>query len=267
MTLPAVHTVREFLRAADDRNFSRAIQLIADEAVIHNSRGRIYIGRAGVEDWRRDTDAAAASRHFEATNMRELGAGYVLVTGTEHHDPHHGAAEATPGAWIYLVRDGLVGACMYFRTERDALASLGGAARGERVAEIVERCVSAFNRDDFDALVAELDDELRFRPVLVDGEIIAGIDRFIDALVTLRVNYDDVLIEDLDVDEIAPDRAIALTTIRAVDHHAVIRRRLAHTVRVKGGRVAEWLPFERVEAARTAIATGASFAAVEHKPR
>jgi len=160
-----------------------------------------------------------------------------------------------------------VTACLYFRTEREALDSLHGPGRGERVIEIVERCVSAFNRDDFDALIAELDQELRFRPVLVGDEIIEGIDRFIEALVAVRVRYDEVLIEDLEVDEIAPDCGIAMTTIRAVDDEIILRRRLAHTVRIEHGRVAEWFPFERVEAARTAMSAGASVAAVKHQPR
>ncbi len=253
MSSSAVQTVRELLRATDRGNWPRVVALIAEGAVIRNSSGRIYVGRGGVDDWRRDTAATTSSRHFETVTVRDLGGGYVLVVGAEHRDPRHGLAEATPGAWIYLVRNGLVSACLYFRTEREAIASLGGPGRGESAADILERCVHAFNRDDFDALVANLHDQVRFRPVLVDGDIFEGIDRFVDALVTLRVSYDEVLVEDIYVDEIGDGCAIATTTIRAIDDNEVATRRLAHAVRIKDGRVAEWLPFERVEAARLAI--------------
>jgi hypothetical protein len=267
MPSSAGNTVKELLRAIDAQKWQHVVTLIADGAVTRNSRGRIYIGPTGIEDWRRDTDAVGATRHFDATEVRDLGGGYVLVVGTEQHDPLRGMSEAFPGAWIYHVRNGLVTACLYFRTEREAVNSLHGPGRGERVVEIVERCVSAFNRDDFDALIAELDEELRFRPVLVGDQVIEGIDHFIEALVKVRVQYDDVLIEDLQVDEIAPDCGIATTTIRAADEVDVVRRRLAHVVRTHKGRVAEWFPFERIEAARTAISAGPSVAAVKHQPR
>lgn len=251
------NTVTCLLRATDDRDWQRVLALMDDGAVTRNSAGRIYLGHEGVHEWRRDNDAANASRYFDAAEVRDLGAGYVLVLGAEHHDPYRGTAEVQPGAWIYHVRDGQVTACLYFRTEREALASLHGPGRGERVVEIVERCVSAFNRDDYDALIAELDEELRFRPVLVGEEIIEGIDHFIEALVSVRVHYDDVLIEDLEIDEIGPECGIAMTTIRAVDDDTILRRRVAHVVRTHRGRVAEWFPFERVEAARTALNGGA----------
>jgi ketosteroid isomerase-like protein len=260
-------TVQALLRATDANEWPRVLELMAEDSITRNSVGRIYMGHAGIDDWRQDNDAANASRHFDAAEVRDLGGGYVLVVGAEHHEPRQGAPVAMPGAWIYHVRDGRVKACLYFRTEREALASLTGPGRGERTVEIVERCVSAFNRDDLDALLTELDEELRFRPVLVDGEVVEGIDRFIDALVKLRVHYDDVLVEDVEVDEIGEGYAIATTTVRAVDDDDVAWRRLAHAVRIREGRIAEWLPFERVEAARLAIPFGGSVASVKDQAR
>jgi ketosteroid isomerase-like protein len=267
MSASATFTVRELLRATDDRDWPRVLELMADDSVTRNSVGRIYMGHAGVDDWRQDNDAANASRHFDAVEVRDLGGGYVLVVGAEHHEPRRGGPVAMPGAWIYHVRGGRVKACLYFRTEGEAIGSLTGPGRGERTVEIVERWVTAFNRDDLDALLTELDEELRFRPVLVDGEIIEGIDRFIDALVKLRVHYDDVLIEEVEVDEIGEGYAIATTTVRAVDDEDVAWRHLAHAVRIRKGRIAEWLSFERVEAARLAIPFGRSVAPVKHQAR
>jgi hypothetical protein len=180
----------------------------------------------------------------------------VLVVGAEHRDPIRGINEVIPGAWIYLVSDGLVQASMYFRTERDAVASITGPARGEPIIDILERCADAFNRDDYEALISLLDENLRFRPILIDeGVTEEGIQAFTDALVELRIRYDDVLVDHIEVDEIGEGYAIAITSVRAIDEDDVISRNLAHAVRVVHGRISEWLPFERVEAARIAVAS------------
>ena len=248
--------VSDLLRAGNTHDWSRVSELLGEHSVTRSSAGRIYVGRAGLEDWLRDTTASTTSRYFEAAKVRELGRGYVLVVGAEHRDPVSGVAEAVPGAWIYLVVEGRINACMYFRTERDALASLTGPGRGEAVGAILERCADAFNRDDYDGLVGMLDARLRFRQVLIENDAThEGIGAFTDALVSVRVRYDDVLVERLDVDEIGNGYAIATTLVRVADEDAVWRRQLAHAVRVVDGRIAEWLPFERVEAARVAVAS------------
>lgn len=248
--------VADLLRATDQRDWPRALELLGEHSVTRNSSGRIYVGRSGFENWQRDTAASTTARYFETAELRELGDGFVLVVGAEHRDPVRGIAEVIPGAWIYAVVDGRVNACMYFRTERDALASLTGPGRGESLGEILERCADAFNRDDYDGLVSLLDERLRFRPILIEQDATEeGIAAFTDALVAVRIRYDDVLVERIEVDEIGDGYAIAVTTVRAVDDSEVVRRRLAHAVRIVDGRVAEWLPFERIEAARIAVAS------------
>jgi hypothetical protein len=250
----AIGTVTSFLQAADARNWQLMASLLDATAVVRNSADRIYVGHPGIDDWRQDVDASTSRRFFEIQSVRALHDGYVMVVGIEHHDPRHGIPEAVPGAWIYVVRDERVAGCMYFRTERDALASLTGPGRREPIGDVLERCADAFNRDDFDALIANLDSGLRFRPVLLESEPVAGLDAFTDALVALRVYFDDVLVEGIEVDEIGRGYAIATTAVRLVDDEIVSRRRLAHVVRIVDGRIAEWLPFERIEAARVAVA-------------
>jgi hypothetical protein len=247
--------VTELLAATDSRDWPRVFELIGDRAISRDSSGRIYVGRAGFEDWIRDTAATSTARYFETAKVRGLGGGYVLVVGVEHRDPIRGLEEAIPGAWIYLVSNGLVEASMYFRTEREAIASITGPGRREPIVNVLERCADAFNRDDYEGIVALLDESIRFRPILIDEGITEeGLAAFTDALVTLRVRYDDVLVERVEVDEIGDGYAIATTTIRAVDDTEVIRRNLAHAVRVVDGLIAEWLPFERLESARLAVA-------------
>jgi hypothetical protein len=248
--------VSELLRATDDRDWGRVLGLMGEHAVTRSSFGRIYVGRAGFEDWLRETSASTTARHFEIATVRDLDRGYVLVIGTEQRNLIRGIPEAIPGAWIYHVEDGRVNACMYFRTKRDALASVAGPGRDEPLVDVLERCVDAFNRDDYDDLVGLLDERLRFRPVLIGQDVTEeGIEAFTDALVAVRVRFDDVLVERIAVDEIGDGYAIATTTVRAVDDGEVVRRRLAHAVRVVDGRVREWLPFARVEAARIAVAS------------
>lgn len=248
--------VTELLRATDHRDWDQARALIGEQSVTRSSAGRIYIGHAGFEDWLRDMAASTSARYFETASVRDLGAGYVLVTGAEHRDPLRGVAETIPGAWLYHLLDGRVHACMYFRTERDALASLTGPGRAPSPVDVLEQCVDAFNRDNYDDLIALLDERLRFRPILIDEDVTEeGLSAFTDALVTMRVRFDDVLIERVDVDELGHGYAIAMTTVRVVDDEEMGRRRLAHVVRIVDGRIAEWLPFERVESARTAIAS------------
>src|SRR5688572_5264996 len=146
MTPTAVETVTTLLRAADDRDWGLMVALMDEQAVSRNSAGRIYVGHGGVEDWRRDLDATTSKRFFELASVRELADGFVMVVGVEHRDPMRGSPEAVPGAWIYMVRNGRVNACMYFRTERDAIASLTGPGRGGSLADILEGCADAFNR-------------------------------------------------------------------------------------------------------------------------
>ncbi len=247
--------VTELLRAIDDREWDRVLELLDERSVTRNSSGRIYVGHRGFDNWLGDTAASTSSRHFETAMVRDLADGYVLVVGAEHRDPLRGEAEAIPGAWIYLVVDGRINACMYFRTERDALASITGPGRGEPAVDVIERWVDAFHRDDYDALVGLLHERLRFRLLHVDQDVSdEGLPAFIDALVSMRVRFDDVLVERIDVDEIGNGFAIATTTVRVVDDYEINRRRLAHAVRIVDGRIAEWLPFRQVEAARIAVA-------------
>jgi hypothetical protein len=253
---PATAIVTQLLRATDDGDWTRALELLGEQSVTRNSAGRIYVGHSGFENWVRDTAIETTSRHFATAKVRELGNGYVLVVGAEHRDPVRGSAEAIPGAWIYLVGGDRVSACMYFRTERDALASVTGPGRDESPVDVLERCADAFNRDDYDAMISLVDGRVRFRPLLIDGATTEeGLTAFTEALVALRVRYDDILVERIDVDEIGDGYAIATTAFLAVDDDVVARHNLAHAVRVIDGRIAEWLPFERVEAARIAVAS------------
>jgi len=250
MTEDNAAIVTELLRATDDREWDRVIDLLGEHSVTRNSSGRLYVGHQGFENWLRDTAASTSARHFEAGNVRDLGDGYVLVIGTEHREPLRGIAEAIPGAWIYLVVDGRINACMYFRTERDALASITGPGRGEPAVDIIERWIDAFHRDDYDGLIGLLHERLRFRPLHTDQDVSdEGLPAFIDALVSMRVRFDDVLVERVDVDEIGNGFSIATTTVRLVEDDEISRRRLVYAVRI-----AEWLPFRQVEAARIAVA-------------
>ncbi len=256
MTASDTRIVSDMLRAVDDRDSDRVLKLLGEHSVTRSSLGRVYVGHAGFEKWCREAAATTTSRHFEAAKVRGLGDGYVLVVGAEHRDPVRGTAEAIPGAWLYLVVAERVHACIYFRTEQDAIASIAGPGRNETPTEVLERSVDAFNRDDYDALMDTLDEGFRFRPLLSEHAILKeGHADFTDALIWVRVRYDDVLIEGIEVDEIGEGYVIAMTTVRVVDNHGLERRRLANAVRVVDGKLCEWLSFERIESARVAVAS------------
>jgi hypothetical protein len=257
-------TVAELLAATDDQNWSRVLELMAEDSFTRNSAGRIYVGHDGFAKWLRDTNVSTTARHFETATIRDLGDGFVLVVGAEHRDPRRGAAEAVPGAWLYHLRDGLVRACMYFRTERDALTSLSGPGRDEPVADIAERAFDAFNNDDYVAMVANLDDQLRFSTALHEpGKTHEGIAAFVSILTSIRATYDDVFYESVIVEEVADSHAIATATLRAVNDAGVDRSDVVIAIRVAGGRIVEWFAHADAESARAAI--GRSLAAVKHE--
>ena len=256
--------VRELLRAGNERDWAHVLELMAEDSVTYSSTGRIYLGHDGVSKWLQDTTVSTTTRRFEAVTVRDLGDGFVLVVGTDHRDPRSGAPEAVPGAWIYHVRDARVKACIYFRTEREAVRSLSGPGRDEPAIEFVDRLVDAFNRDDFGAMVSMLGDNVRFVSSLVDSGVEKeGTREFLEYLVAMRARFDDVLLEEIEVEELEGGWTLTDARRRVVDDEEVEHQHVFFLIRIVNGRMVEWRPVADPEAARAEVAR--SLAAVEDK--
>ena len=264
MTNSPADIVSDLLRAGNSRDWARVLELMDEDSVTCSSSGRIYLGHDGVGKWLQDTAVSTTARRFEPVTVRELGDGFVLVVGTDHRDPRTGVPEAVPGAWIYHVRDGRVKACIYFRTEREALRSLSGPGRDEPAVEFVDRLVDAFNRDDFGAMVGMLGDNVRFVSSLVDSGVEKeGTREFLEYLVAMRARFDDVLLEEIEVEELEGGWTLTNARRRVVDDAEVEHQQVLFLIRLVSGRMVEWRPVADVEAARAEVAR--SLAAVEDK--
>ena len=115
-----------------------------------------------------------SERWFDPSETRTLGAGFVLVNGTENRKPIHGSLEAIPGVWLYHVRQGRVTASVFFRTEREAIRSISGPRRNELPADVIEQAVSAFNRGAYGEMITHLDEDIRVAH-WVDRQVHEGI--------------------------------------------------------------------------------------------
>lgn len=247
--------VLAFLEATDAKEWETVLDLLAEDVVIRNSSGKLYVGSAGFSQWLRDTAVKARARWFETASVSDLGDGFVLVVGAEHCEPIRGVSEASPGAWIYAVRDGRIVACQYFRTEADARESLPAPRGGLSPVATVRAIVEAVNEGDDGALVGMISADHRFVSQLVDpGTVNVGLGAVALHVARIRSEYEEVAFEESQFDDLGGGLVLIEALQRTRSRGRTARLRRYWLARVEDGRLVEWAPYESTEAARAAAA-------------
>ena len=242
MSRPDTEVVAEQVRAANAHDLRRLTELLADNYFARVSSGQIYAGSTGFANWVRDAARQFKRRRFEAASIVQAGPEFVLLAGTDHRTLADGTREAVPGFWLYHVREEQINALIYFRTEREALASLAGPGREELPADVVERMIDAFNRDDYVGIVSGIDRDYRFDSAIIEpGTTRRGLDALIARLVEIKASYRALVIESPHLTELGDGFVLVEGSIRSERETRIVRRRAVWLALVEGARVREFL--------------------------
>lgn len=247
-------TVEELIGAGASQEYGTLLELLSPEVFISLANGRIYIGHRGFTEWIRAFAQEYRGRDFKLDSVRELDGGYVLVSGTDHRQTARGDAEAVPGSWLFHVADGCVTACVYFRTEDEAVRKISGPGRGESPVQLVERNIVAFNRRDFAALLALADPHVRFSSGVGRREQIhEGVGALARVLVTLGDREDEPALESVELTDLGDGHVLVEGVLRTAEPAGESRRvNVAYLARVEGGQLTEFLGHADADAARAA---------------
>jgi len=101
-----------------------ALDLMTEDVVIHASDGHIYVGHEGCARWYEEQISGHRELVYAPSAAELLRKGWVLMTGSAERTRRDGEKQIQPGCWLVHVRDGLIAAVLYYRTERDARAAL-----------------------------------------------------------------------------------------------------------------------------------------------
>lgn len=125
-----VEIVRAALGAYVDHDVPGVLETLDPDVELYPVRavleGTPYTGHEGFrrfiadmsEDWREFT--------IDADEVRDLGAGRVLVAGRFRGQGASGVEVDTPAVWVCEVRDGRIVRLRFYADEAAALAALGG---------------------------------------------------------------------------------------------------------------------------------------------
>jgi hypothetical protein len=119
--------VEELFLAAYDDWPADAYRLLAPDYIARTFTGHVFYGQVGYAQWYLAQAREYRGREFAPDELAELGAGYVLITGSVRLTRHDGEIEVQPGAWVNRVRGGRVVATTFFRTRAEAVAAVDGA--------------------------------------------------------------------------------------------------------------------------------------------
>jgi hypothetical protein len=103
-----------------------AFELLAEDVVINPSDGHIYVGHEGYARWYREQIADHEDRSYAPESTEVLQENWALMRGAVHAVLRDGRQQVQPGCWLVHVREGLVAAVLYYRTEADARKALPG---------------------------------------------------------------------------------------------------------------------------------------------
>lgn len=274
MSRPDTEVVAEQVRAANEHDLCRLTELLAENYFARLSSGQIYAGSTGFANWVRDAARRFQSRRFEASSITQAAPEFVLLAGVDHRTLADGTREAVPGVWLYHVRDERINALVYFRTEREALASLAGPGREELPADVVERMIDAFNGDDYVEIVSGIHRDYRFDSAIIEpGNTRRGLDALIARLVEIKSSFRVLVVQSPHLTELGEGFVLVEGVIRSERETRISRRRAVWLALVEEGRVREFLSHPDAESAKRAAGArmqpGTAYAshAITEEPR
>jgi ketosteroid isomerase-like protein len=124
-----IEVIRDQYEAVNSRDFARAMDLYAEDVVLHVPRVEgiqnpgTYRGKDAVGEWFGDWFRTfARDYHFEIQEARELEGGLIFLFATHGGSGRlSGAKVHTENSYLYRVRDGRVVEVGFFATREDAL--------------------------------------------------------------------------------------------------------------------------------------------------
>jgi len=251
----AKQVVERLIDASVGRDYAAVLTLLDEKWFCQTEAGRIYIGHRGLSDWIRDSAREGYTDvDMIVESIRELDAGYVLVSAMIRRTLVRGETEVVPGTWLYRVADGKVTTVVYFRTEDDAIRSIRGPARATPT-QLLEQNFDAYNRRDFVALVSLTSPDIRYTSSVAgdDGEIEQGIDALARLLAALDDERTSVLIDSPRMTELGEGFVIAEAGLR-IDRATGEVEELEATwlARVQDNKIAEFILYPDFDTARAA---------------
>jgi len=98
--------------------------LLAEDVVINSADGHIYVGHEGCARWYEHHLSGEEDQVYVPESAELLRDHWVLMTGAAERRMRGGEIQRQPGCWLVHVRDGLIAAILYYRTELEARAAL-----------------------------------------------------------------------------------------------------------------------------------------------
>ena len=126
-----VEIVRAALRAYVEHDVPHVLEALDPAVELYPIRavfeGTPYRGHEGFRKFIEDMSEDWQESTIEADEVRDLGAGRVLVAGRFRGQGASGVEVDTPAVWVCELRDGRIVRLRFYADEAAALAAVGGS--------------------------------------------------------------------------------------------------------------------------------------------
>ena len=113
----------EFFQGLEEHS-ERALEQLAEDVVINPANGHIYVGHEGYAHWCEELAVDEEQRLHRPEAMAVVRANWVLMKGAAEASLGAGRTPAKAGCWLVHVREGLIAAILYYRSEQAAREAL-----------------------------------------------------------------------------------------------------------------------------------------------
>jgi hypothetical protein len=120
----AERVAREFFSMRFTEWPGDAFARLAEDVVINPSDGHIYVGHEGYARWYEEHVGEHRDREFQLEGSEVLREHWVLLKGAVEDTLRDSQRRVQPGCWLVHVREGLIAAVLYYRTEQAAREAL-----------------------------------------------------------------------------------------------------------------------------------------------
>jgi len=113
----------EFFQSLEGHS-ERALEQLAEDVVINPANGHIHVGHEGYVHWCEELATDREGRLDPPKEATVVRANWVLMKGAVEESAGAGPAPTERGCWLVQVREGLIAAILYYRTEQAAREAL-----------------------------------------------------------------------------------------------------------------------------------------------